>query len=595
MSTTTSRPPDALRAGDVPAAAPPSAATKRIGGMAGWVDDRTGSGKGVNYLLKKVFPDHWSFMLGEIAMYSMIICLITGAFLTIWYVPSAGQVVYDGSYVPLRGVTMSEAYASTLNISFDVRGGLLIRQIHHWAALMFVVAVTVHMFRVFFTGAFRKPREINWVIGCGLSLLAIIEGFAGYSLPDDLLSGTGIRAMQGFVLSTPVVGSYMSYMIFDGPFPGEAIIPRLFTVHVLLVPAILIGLFTAHIILVALQKHTQFPGPGRTNDNVVGYPVMPTYAAKAGGFFFIVFGLTALISALVQINPIWAYGPYDPSPVTAGSQPDWYMGFADGALRLVPGWLEFHLWGYTLSLNVAIGALLLIPVFYAIAAAYPFLERWVTGDDREHHLLDRPRNAPVRTGLGMVAITAYTILLFASGNDIMAIRLGLSINDLTYFFRTAFFLLPPLVFWLTKRICLSLQRRDREIALHNRETGIVIRTPDGKFFERHEGLDQYALWNLVQHEPVAPLQLTEGVDANGVANPRSRSERVRARLSNFYFGDAVNPVTPAELAAAHSVDEHHEQIEPSLQQEQATGISGDTAPAHTAPADAALTGSRQDR
>jgi ubiquinol-cytochrome c reductase cytochrome b subunit len=394
MSTTTARPADALREGDTPVEAAPSGAARRVGGIAGWVDDRTGAAKPVGYLMKKVFPDHWSFMLGEIAMYSMIICLITGAFLTFWFVPSAGHTVYDGSFVPLRGVGMSEAYASTLNISFDIKGGLIIRQIHHWAALMFIVALTVHMFRVFFTGAFRKPREINWVIGTVLALLAIVEGFAGYSLPDDLLSGTGIRAMAGFVQTAPVIGTYLVYGIFGGPFPGEMIIPRLYSVHILLLPAILIGLFTAHIGLVFVQKHTQYPGPGRTNENVVGFPVMPVYAAKAGGFFFIVFGVLAMISALVQINPVWAYGPYDPSPVTAGSQPDWYMGFADGALRLLPGWLEFEFWGYTLSLNIALGALVLLPLVYTVLGIYPFVERWVTKDDREHHLLDRPRNNP---------------------------------------------------------------------------------------------------------------------------------------------------------------------------------------------------------
>ncbi len=337
MSTAPTRPADALREGDRPAEAPPGAAARTVGGVAGWVDDRTGAAKPVGYLMKKVFPDHWSFMLGEIAMYSMIVCLLTGAFLTFWFVPSAGHTIYDGSYVPLRGVSMSEAYASTLNISFDIKGGLIIRQIHHWSALMFIVALVVHMFRVFFTGAFRKPREINWAIGSVLALLAIIEGFAGYSLPDDLLSGTGIRAMQGFVQTAPVIGTYLVYAIFGGPFPGEMIIPRLYSAHILLIPAILIGLFTAHIGLVFLQKHTQYPGPGRTEKNVVGFPVMPVYAAKAGGFFFIVFGIISLIAALVQINPIWAYGPYDPSAVTAGSQPDWYMGFADGALRLLPG------------------------------------------------------------------------------------------------------------------------------------------------------------------------------------------------------------------------------------------------------------------
>ncbi|HMM95868.1 MAG: ubiquinol-cytochrome c reductase cytochrome b subunit [Micrococcales bacterium] len=555
------RPADALRAGDGPRHVAPSAAAKKIGGVAGWVDDRTGAAKPVGYLMKKVFPDHWSFMLGEIAMYSMIICLITGAFLTFWFIPSAGHTIYDGSYVPLRGQSMSEAYSSTLHISFDIKGGLIIRQIHHWAALMFIVALTVHMFRVFFTGAFRKPREINWVIGTFLALLAIIEGFAGYSLPDDLLSGTGIRAMAGFTQTSPVIGTYLVYGIFGGPFPGEMIIPRLYSAHVLLIPAILVGLFTAHIGLVALQKHTQYPGPGRTNDNVVGYPVMPVYAAKAGGFFFIVFGVIALMGALVQINPIWAYGPYDPSPVTAGSQPDWYMGFADGALRLLPGWLEFHFLGFTLSLNIALGALVLLPLVYTVLGIYPFLERWVTGDQREHHLLDRPRNAPTRTGIGMAGITAYTVFMFAAGNDIMAIKLGMSINDITWFFRIALFVAPPIVFWVTKRVCLSLQRRDRDTVLHGRESGTIVRTPDGRFFERHEAGLPEDQWLLVQHDAVAPLQLEPEVDEHGVARPAARKDRLRERLSRFYFADAVNPVTPAELAAAHHHGHETEAIE----------------------------------
>jgi ubiquinol-cytochrome c reductase cytochrome b subunit len=578
VSTATERPADALREGDVAVEPPPSAAARTVGGLAGWVDDRTGAAKPFGYLLKKVFPDHWSFMLGEIAMYSMIVCLITGSFLTFWFIPSAGHTVYDGSYVPLRGVEMSQAYASTLDISFDIKGGLIIRQIHHWAALMFIVALTVHMFRVFFTGAFRKPRELNWVLGSVMALLAIIEGFAGYSLPDDLLSGTGIRAMAGFVQTAPVIGSYLVYAIFGGPFPGDMIIPRLYSAHILLLPAILIGIFTAHIGLVFVQKHTQFPGPGRTNENVVGYPVMPVYAAKAGGFFFIVFGVIALIAALVQINPIWGYGPYDPSPVTAGSQPDWYMGFADGALRLLPGWLEFHFWGYTLSLNIALGALVLLPLVYTVLGVYPFVEKFVTKDEREHHLLDRPRNNPTRTAIGMAGITAYTVFMFAAGNDIMAIKLGLSINDITWFFRIGLFVLPPIVFWVTRRVCLALQRRDRETVLHGRESGTIIRTPDGRFFERHEALLPSEQWILVQHEGVAPLELTSGVDENGVERPGSRKERVRAALSHFYFRDAVNPVTPAELAAAHHHGHEAEAIEPAPEQAQVE--SAETAGRH---------------
>jgi ubiquinol-cytochrome c reductase cytochrome b subunit len=558
---TTPRGAEGLRADDVKLEVPAKGAKAKLGGLAGWLDDRSGTAKPVSYLLKKVFPDHWSFMLGEIAMFSLIILLLTGTFLTFWFVPSAGQVIYNGSYVPLKGISMSEAFKSTVDISFDVRGGLIIRQIHHWAALMFTVSITVHMFRVFFTGAFRKPRELNWVIGTILSLLAINEGFTGYSLPDDLLSGTGLRAAEGFMQSVPVVGSYLSFFLFDGAFPGEAIIPRLFTVHVLLLPAVIIGLFTAHIVLVAVHKHTQYPGPGKTNDNVVGYPMMPVYMAKAGGFFFIVFGITTLMAALVTINPIWLYGPYDPSPVTAGSQPDWYMGFADGALRLFPGWTEFEIFGRTLSLNVFIPSLIVMPLLYTIAGAYPFIESWVTGDKREHHLLDRPRNAPTRTGLGVMAITFYLILFLAAGNDLIAIKLGLSINDITRTFQVLIWVLPPITYWVTKRICMSLQRRDHDTVLHGRESGRVVRTAEGEFFEVHEPLSEQDRWTLVQHETLKPVELTATVDANGVRRKSGRGERLRARISNFYFEDGVQPVTPAELAAAHHDGSAREAIE----------------------------------
>lgn len=545
----------ALRSDDDRVSATPGGGGK-AGGVANWLDERTGGAGFMAFLLKKVFPDHWTFMLGEIAMYSMIICLLSGTFLTFWFVPSAGQVVYDGSYLPMQGITMSEAYRSAIDTSFDIRGGLLIRQIHHWAALLFIAAITVHMLRVFFTGAFRKPREINWVIGSILSMLALVEGFAGYSLPDDLLSGTGLRAAEGFILSIPIVGSYISFMLFDGAFPGEAIIPRLYAIHVLLLPAILIGLFTAHIVLVFVHKHTQYPGPGKTNNNVVGYPLMPVYIAKAGGFFFMVFGVIALISALVTINPIWAYGPYDPSAVTAGSQPDWYMGFADGALRLLPGWLEFVAFDRTWSFNVFLGAVLLIPLLYTILGAYPFLEAFVTGDKGEHHLLDRPRDAPVRTGLGVMAVTFYLILFFAAGNDIMAIKLHLSINDITRTFQLGLLVLPPLAFWVTKRICLSLQRHDRDKVLHGRESGHIIRTAEGQFFEKHEPLSEYERWPLVSYNAPEPYVLGSGHDENGVESPTSRKERRRARLSRFYFKDRVAPVTPEELAAAHHHGEH---------------------------------------
>src|SRR3954469_24094630 len=380
----------------------------KAGAAATWADERLGLAALGKKNLRKVFPDHWSFMLGEIALWSFVVLLLSGVFLTLWFRPSMAEVTYQGSYDQLRGITMSEAYASALNISFDVRGGLLMRQMHHWAAMLFVAAMMVHLLRVFFTGAHRKPRELNWVIGCLLLILGTLEGFTGYSLPDDLLSGTGIRAADGFMKASPVIGTYMSFFVFGGEFPGDSIIPRLYTIHVLLIPGLLLGLIAAHMLLLVYHKHTQWPGPGRTEDNVVGFPMLPVYAAKAGGFFFIVFGVTALMGGLLSINPVWMYGPYDPSKVTAGSQPDWYMGWPDGALRIMPNW-ETHLFGHTFSWNILLPIIVLPMLMWAIVMMLPFLEAWITGDKRDHHLLQRPRDAPGRTATMVALMTLYAV------------------------------------------------------------------------------------------------------------------------------------------------------------------------------------------
>ncbi|MFD7908145.1 cytochrome bc complex cytochrome b subunit, partial [Kitasatospora sp. NPDC059747] len=442
---------------------------------ADWTDGRLGIYSLAKANLRKIFPDHWSFMLGEICLYSFVIIILTGVYLTLFFKPSMAEVVYNGSYVPLKGIGMSEAYASTVNISFEVRGGLLIRQIHHWAALVFVAAMLVHMMRVFFTGAFRKPREINWVFGFLLLVLGMFDGFFGYSLPDDLLSGTGIRFMEGAILAVPLVGTYIQMFLYGGEFPGTDIIPRFFTIHVLLIPGIMLGLLVAHLILVFYHKHTQWAGPGKTEKNVVGMPLMPVYMAKAGGFFFLVFGIIAAISAIASINPIWAYGPYRPDQVSTDAQPDWYMGFSEGLIRVMPGW-EISLWGHTLNLGVFV-PLMIFPLVLVAIAVYPFIEGWITGDKREHHILDRPRNAPVRTALGAAWISLYLVLLIGGGNDLFATHFHLSLNSITYFVRAGFFVVPVITFIVTKRWCLGLQRRDKEKVLHGRETGVIKRLP----------------------------------------------------------------------------------------------------------------------
>ncbi|MBC6450819.1 cytochrome bc1 complex cytochrome b subunit [Actinokineospora xionganensis] len=463
-----------------------SAASRAAGGAAKWADDRYHLAKGMRHQMNKVFPTHWSFLLGEIALYSFIVLLLSGTYLALFFDPSMQEVVYEGSFVNLRGLEMSRAYESTLIISFDVRGGLFARQVHHWAALLFMAAIVCHMFRVFFTGAFRRPREVNWVIGVLLFLLGAFEGFAGYSLPDDLLSGAGLRIMSGLLLSLPVVGTWVHWLLFGSEFPGEDIVPRLYTVHILLLPGILLALIGVHLALVWYQKHTQFPGVRRKETNVVGVRIMPVFAVKGGAFMAVVVGVTAALGGLFQINPIWNFGPFNAAHISAGTVPDWYMGWTDGLIRLWPAW-EIYLGDYTIP-AAFFPFQLGLPLLGGIAAAYPWIERWFTKDYAHHNLLQRPRDVPVRTSLGMMAITYFMVSLLSAANDVLAEKFFISLNATTWMGRIGLLVLPPLAYFITYRICLGLQRSDREVLEHGVETGIIKRLPHGEFIEIHQPL-----------------------------------------------------------------------------------------------------------
>ena len=527
--------------------------------VADWADGRLSVYTIAKGHMRKVFPDHWSFLLGEICLYSFIVIILTGVYLTMFFVPSMGEVEYSGVYVPMQGVQMSEAYASTLRISFDVRGGLLMREIHHWAALIFLVGIFFHMMRVFFTGAFRKPRELNWLFGFTILVLAMFTGLTGYSLPDDLLSGTGVRFMQGAILAFPVVGTWMQMLLFGGEFPGHDIIPRFFVIHVLLLPALMVALVVTHLILIWYYKHTHLAGPGRNNNNVVGMPFFPVYIAKAGGFFFLVFGLTAMIAATTSINPIWLLGPYRPDQVSTNAQPDWYMGFSEGLVRMMPAWEMVLFDKYTLNLGLVIPLVIVFPLMLAVIALYPFFENWVTKDKREHHITQRPRNSPTRTAFGMAWLSWYFVALVGGGNDVWALHFGLSINTITWFVRIGFFAVPVVVFVITRRICLGLQRRDREKVLHGRETGIIKRLPHGEFVEVHEPLSPGRRYTLTAHEQYEPLALPSGTDENGVRRKVGMLERFRVRVNRSYFGESgqVAKPTAEEYRQITEGDGHH--------------------------------------
>jgi ubiquinol-cytochrome c reductase cytochrome b subunit len=465
----------------------PGVPTTRIGRAAAEIDDRLLLGGWLRRTVNKVYPDHWSFLLGEIALYSFVVLLLSGTYLTFFFDASMKEVVYNGSYAPLRGVSMSAAYESTLNLSFDVRGGLLMRQLHHWAALLFVASTILHLLRIFFTGSFRRPRESNWLIGVVLLVLALVEGFAGYSIPDDLLSGTGLRIAATVILSIPIIGPWAYFAVFNGDYPGEFIVGRLYIVHVLLVPGILVALIALHLLILVKQKHTQFPGPGRTEHNVVGVRFFPTFAAKSTGLFFMVFGVCAALGGLVQINPVWLWGPYSPAQVSSASQPDWYIGFLEGSMRLFPAW-EINFPG-NYQIPAPFWPTVFLPgVLFTVLALYPYIERKLIGDTASHELLQRPRDVPVRTSLGAMGVAFYLVLWISGGNDVIADKFDISLNAMTWGGRIGLVILPPIVYFFTYRICLGLERHDREVLEHGIETGVIRRLPSGQFIEVHQPL-----------------------------------------------------------------------------------------------------------
>jgi ubiquinol-cytochrome c reductase cytochrome b subunit len=420
-----------------------------------WIDDRLSGANFTQHALNKVFPDHWSFMLGEIALYSFVVLLLTGVFLTFFFDPSVAETTYEGVYKPLHGVEMSEAFRSTVELSFDVRAGLVMRQTHHWAAIVFIAALVVHMMRVFFTGAFRKPRDINWIVGVTLFALAFFNGFTGYSLPDDLLSGTGLRIAYSIVLSVPVFGTWLAFLMFGGEFPAHDIIPRLFVTHVMIVPGLILGLLGVHLAIIWRQKHTDFPGTGRTETNVVGSKLWPTYATNSLGLFFAVFAVMVAMGGLIQINPVWIYGPFHPDQVPSPAQPDWWLGWVEGALRIFPPW-ETRTGSYEIP-NPFYPGMLLPGITFLLLYMWPFLEARFTKDRETHHLLDKARDRPVRTAMGMTTLAFYVMLQVAASNDLIATWTNISVASITRVFQYGTIIVPPLVGYLTYRLMKALQ------------------------------------------------------------------------------------------------------------------------------------------
>ncbi|HEY2960085.1 MAG TPA: cytochrome b N-terminal domain-containing protein [Actinomycetota bacterium] len=420
-----------------------------------WLDERLGTTGFARKTLRKVFPDHWSFLLGEIALGCLVVLVVTGVFLTFFYTPDTRAVVYNGPYAPLEGAQVSAAYDSVMRLSFEVRAGLLVRQTHHWAALVLMAATVVHLCRVFFTRAFRRPRELNWVVGVVLLLLAMAEGLTGDWLLDDLLAGTSSHIGYSVALAIPVVGTRVAYLLFGGEFPAPDMISRFFVFHVLLLPALLLGLVGLHVFIVVLQKHTQFPGPGRTERNVLGERLWPRHVVRSVSVLLLVAAVCAGLGGLAQINPVWQYGPFNAANVTSPAQPDWYLGWVDGLLRMAGPW-SFTAFGYTISENFW-PAILFPGVAFTVIGLWPWIERRLSGDRSAHHLLDRPRDAPAHTATGLAGLLLFFIPFLAGGNDVLAVLLHLQVETATRVLRYAFLVAPPLTWLVAFRVCRSLR------------------------------------------------------------------------------------------------------------------------------------------
>jgi ubiquinol-cytochrome c reductase cytochrome b subunit len=427
-----------------------------------FIDERTSAAPFLSRALRYVFPDHWSFLLGEVALYSFVVLIATGIYLALFFDPSLAKTSYHGAYAPLRGAEMSEAYRSVLDISLQYKAGLLLRQTHHWAADVFVASMVVHLMRVFFTGAFRKPRELIWLIGLLMLFVSLLEGYLGYSLVDDLLSGMGLAIGYGVALSIPVIGGPLGQLIWGGAFPGQHFFEsRMYIAHVFLIPILIATLIAIHLTLVAARHHTQFRKDRRhTERKIVGVPMFPGYAPRSLALMFAVAAVLFLLGGLIQINPIWQWGPYEPWLGTNGAQPDWYLGWLIGALRLMPSF-DLTIGHYTLVPNPFWGGALFPLLVLAVLAAFPWMERRLTGDYRVHNLLDRPRDAPNRTAFG-VAFLTWVFLIFAFGAaDRIFVLFQLSYDTQLYIFRIAIWVIPLVLFFLVRRFCRELQAAER--------------------------------------------------------------------------------------------------------------------------------------
>ncbi|MCF4121102.1 cytochrome b N-terminal domain-containing protein [Antribacter sp. KLBMP9083] len=485
---------------------------------------------------------HWTSLFGVIAFACLLVLAVTGVLLSFSYTPSSDPVTYRGPYAPLEGTQVTAAFRSMMEISFEQPGGLLLRQTHHWAALVMPAAIVMQILVMFFTGAFRGPRRLSWVVLVALFVVVLVGGWSGYALPDDMLSGTGLRIVEGVTWAIPVIGGPLASWLFGGPFPGE-IIEHLYPVHVQIVPTLLALLLAVRAALAVAFPPAELPRPVRPT---LGLRLWPDVAVRAAGLVMITAGLLVLLGATSTISPVWSYGPASVGEVSAGSQPDWYMGFLDGALRLVPPGWEAEWFGYTWTFAILV-PLAVVGGYFLAVIAYPFLESWVTQDAGPSRLLDRPRNVPVRTGIGVAGIVFYGVLWGAAGADVIDTAFRVTFGSVIGFLQVALVVGPPLAFEITRRICIGLQRRDREVALHGHETGRIVRLADGGYVEVHSPADPAEVAVLAVR-PVQALDARPNDDGD-----LTRAELLRGTLSRAFAEGHVRPAADPQEGTARGV------------------------------------------
>jgi len=420
----------------------------RLGRVYGWFDDRLALGAAES-TLGKAFPAEDSFLLGEVALICFVVLVLTGTFLGVFFEPSTSDVEYEGSVEEYQGEDMPASYVSVLNITYDVPFGMLIRRMHHWAAHLFVASIGLHMLRVFFSGAYRNPREPNWVVGSGLAVAAMFAAYTGYALPFDEFASTAVGIGYNVAVSIPIVGDTVGALVFGGEFPSTATIPRLYFLHVFVIPVIIAGLLAVHFAILIRQKHTEAPRdgdvPGREavdeHDDtvVVGLPAFPNQAAVTGVVTFLTLATLSLLAGFLPVHNVAEYGPNDPASTPSLVMPDWFLMWGYGFLKLTPSWLSFDLLGVHVS-SEFVGGVVLPGLVIGAVVVWPFLDRV----EEPTHFTTSPLERPWQTAVGVAGVVFVMIASIAGMDVIVAEELGTTTADLRRPL-TGLLLLGPLV------------------------------------------------------------------------------------------------------------------------------------------------------